>query len=69
MREGEAVVHRGRLELTRVGASAASSPDGNRHIAMVSKVRLSEEEKVWPHIVTTPEEEVYGTVGSAFRGR
>lgn len=56
------MLHCGGLDLTRVGASAASSRDENEHVAMVLNVMMSQEDKISPAIVTTTEGEGDGKI-------
>lgn len=62
-------MNRGRLILTKVGASTALSAVKNEHVALIPNVLLSREDEVIPATVTIAEEEEDGMVDNTLEWR
>lgn len=63
VRRRRAVVHYGRLELTRVRASATSSRDRDGNVKMVHNMLLSQEDEKSPTTLTATKAGEEGRVG------
>lgn len=67
MRGKRGVLHRGGLELTRVGASVASSQDRDDHVGIVQNLLPSHKNEISLGTVTTTEGERERAVGAHWK--